>query len=163
MKEFIDKIRLIEEAEELELQLGRYEGQVNDVEELYDEKIFGVGNNSFYKVTLSEELLGISCVEYNDSRKASKIYEFIDGNPEIFNEGKGIKVVYDGETAFYENEDYIITRSVVEMIKDTLHYVHVYDNGNYSSTSFLQPYEVKTDNYTIEGEEWFQGFLMEYW
>ena len=38
MKEFIDKIRLIEEAEDLELQLGRYEGQVNDVEELYDEK-----------------------------------------------------------------------------------------------------------------------------
>lgn len=72
-------------------------------------------------------------------------------------------MVYDGETVFYENEDYIITRSVVEMIKDTLHYVHVYDNGNYSSTSFLQPYEVKTDNYTIEGEEWFQGFLMEYW
>ena len=167
MKDFIDKIRLIEEADELELQLGRYERQVNDVEELYDEKIFGVGNNPFYKVTLSEELLGISCVslniEYNDGRKASKIYEFIDGDPEIFNEGKGIKVVYDGETAFYENEDYIITRSVVEMIKDTLHYVHVYDNGNYSSTSFLQPYEVKTDNYTIEGEEWFQAFLMEYW
>lgn len=65
MKEFIDKIRLIEEAEELELQLGRYEGQVNDVEELYDEKIFGVGNNPFYKVTLSEELLGISCVSLN--------------------------------------------------------------------------------------------------
>ena len=60
MKEFIDKIRLIEEAEELELQLGPFEGQVNDVEELYDEKIFGVGNNPFYKVTLSEELLGIS-------------------------------------------------------------------------------------------------------
>lgn len=65
MKEFIDKIRLIEEAEELELQLGRYEGQANDVEELYDEKIFGVGNNPFYKVTLSEELLGISCVSLN--------------------------------------------------------------------------------------------------
>lgn len=49
------------------------------------------------------------------------------------------------------------------MVEDTLYYVQVYDaDGNYLYTEFLNPYNVKTDEYTIESSYVNRAFLMPY-
>ena len=114
-----------------------------------------------------EDNLGITCVtlviKYKDNRSNAKVYEFTDGYEDIFKDGDGIKIKYNNEVTFYFNEDNIIINKVKDMVEDTLYYVQVYDaDGNYLYTEFLNPYNVKTDEYTIEGSYVNRAFLMPY-
>lgn len=163
ISKFIDEIKVIEKANEIELEYGPFEGKVNSVEELEKYELFNLDYVSFE----DEELLGLKClkliIEYGDDRNSSKIYEFIDGYPDIFENGDGMKIVYKDITKYYENQDNIIARKVVDMIKDELAYVQIYEKDEYTDTYFLNPYNIKTDEYAINGSYYDAAFYEDYW
>ena len=163
LNEFIDDISIIEEYDEVIPKYGRFEAKVNSIEELDEYKLFNLGFTSLE----DEELLDMRSItlqiEYADDRNPSKIYEFIDGYPDVFENGDGLKVVYDGQTTFYENKDNIIARKVVDMIKDEVHYVQLYDEQGYAKTEFLHPYKIQTDDYSIIGSYYNSAFYNDYW
>lgn len=154
LDEFINDVRAIENASEQEF-----------VSEKFDknDRLF----NGISSSPEDEDNLGITCVtlviKYKDNRSNAKVYEFTDGYEDIFKDGDGIKIKYNNEITFYFNEDNVIINKVKDMVEDTLYYVQVYDaDGNYLYTEFLNPYNVKTDEYTIEGSYVNRAFLMPY-
>ena len=163
LNEFIDDISIIEEYDEVIPKYGRFEGKANNVEELDEYRLFNLGFASLE----DEELLDMRSItlqiEYADDRNPSKIYEFIDGYPDVFENGDGLKVVYDGQTTFYENKDNIIARKVVDMIKDEVAYVQLYDEQGYAKTEFLHPYKIQTDDFSIIGSYYNSAFYNDYW
>lgn len=166
---FIDDIRVIEEADEVEPNYEVFKEKGHSKEELdkvnyFDGEVFYGESNSLE----DEELLDFKTVEllikYGDERISSTIYEFINGHTEVYANGDGMKIIYNDKITHYKNKDNVIARKAVDMIKDTLYYVQIYDiDGNYLYTSFLQPIDVKTNDYTIKETKWFQKFLPEYW
>lgn len=161
---FVDTIHMINDNSEIELKYGSFEGKIDDIEELKKRRLF----NGISLSSEDEKYLGISCVslliEYDDNRKPSKVCEFIDGYTDVFEDGDGIKIVYDSQITYLENKDDLIINEVVQMIKNHLHYVQIYDyDGNYEYTRFLNPLHVETDEYTIESDHFFQAFLTDYW
>lgn len=151
---FIDDVRVIENSNEQEFNSDKFDE---------DYRLF----NGISSSPEDEDNLGITCVtlviKYKDNRSNAKVYEFTDGYEDIFKDGDGIKIKYDNEITFYFNEDNIIINKVKDMVEDTLYYVQVYDaDGNYLYTEFLNPYNVKTDEYTIEGSYVNRAFLMPY-
>ena len=154
LDDFIDDVRVIENSSKQELNSDKFDE---------DDRLF----NGVSSSPEDEDNLGITCVtlviKYKDNRSNAKVYEFTDGYEDIFKDGDGIKIKYDNEITFYFNEDNIIINKVKDMVKDTLYYVQVYDaDGNYLYTEFLNPYNVKTDEYTIEGSYVNRTFLMPY-
>ena len=151
---FIDDVRVIENSNEQEFNSDKFDE---------DYRLF----NGISSSPEDEDNLGITCVtlviKYKDNRSNAKVYEFTDGYEDIFKDGDGIKIKYDNEINFYFNEDNIIINKVKDMVEDTLYYVQVYDDDdNYLYTEFLNPYNVKTDEYTIEGSYVNGAFLMPY-
>lgn len=151
---FIDDVRVIENSNEQEFNSDKFDE---------DYRLF----NGISSSPEDEDNLGITCVtlviKYKDNRSNAKVYEFTDGYEDIFKDGDGIKIKYDNEINFYFNEDNIIINKVKDMVEDTLYYVQVYDDDdNYLYTEFLNPYNVKTDEYTIEGSYVNRAFLMSY-
>ena len=151
---FIDDVRVIENSNEQEFNSDKFDE---------DYRLF----NGISSSPEDEDNLGITCVtlviKYKDNRSNAKVYEFTDGYEDIFKDGDGIKIKYDNEINFYFNEDNIIINKVKDMVEDTLYYVQVYDDDdNYLYTEFLNPYNVKTDEYTIEGSYVNRAFLMPY-
>lgn len=166
LNEFINDIRVIEDATEITPNLSNFEGDKDYIKKYKNSTLFCDESKS----PDDEEKLDITCVtlliEYNDSRKTSRIYEFTDGRTDVFENGDGIKVNYNNfsQILYYENKDSVIINKVIDMIKDTLHYVQIYDyDGNYEYTRFLNPLHVETDEYTIESDHFFQAFLTDYW
>ena len=154
LDDFIDDVRVIENSSKQELNSDKFDE---------DDRLF----NGISSSPEDEDNLGITCVtlviKYKDNRSNAKVYEFTDGYEDIFKDGDGIKIKYNNEISFYLNEDNIIINKVKDMVKDTLYYVQVYDaDGNYLYTEFLNPYDVKTDEYTIEGSYVNRTFLMPY-
>ena len=154
LDDFIDDVRVIENSSKQEFNSDKFDE---------DDRLF----NDISSSPEDEDNLGITCVtlviKYKDNRSNAKVYEFTDGYEDIFKDGDGIKIKYDNEITFYFNEDNIIINKVKDMIEDTLYYVQVYDaDGNYLYTEFLNPYNVKTDEYTIEGSYVNRAFLMPY-
>lgn len=160
---FINDIDDIKEALKIELLYGRFENKVDNIEELYDYQLFNLG----FKSIEDEELLDMRCItlviDYDDDRPLTKIYEFIDGYEDIFDKGDGIKVIYNNEVSFYENKANIIARKLVSLLKDNIAYVKIYNDGKYYVTNFLNPIEVKTDDYTIKGSYYYAAFYTDYW
>lgn len=154
LDDFIDDVRVIENSSKQELNSDKFDE---------DDRLF----NGISSSPEDEDNLGITCVtlviKYKDNRSNAKVYEFTDGYEDIFKDGDGIKIKYNNEISFYLNEDNIIINKVKDMVEDTLYYVQVYDaDGNYLYTEFLNPYNVKTDEYTIEGSYVNRTFLMPY-
>lgn len=154
LDDFIDDVRVIENSSKQEFNSDKFDE---------DDRLF----NGISSSPEDEDNLGITCVtlviKYKDNRSNAKVYEFTDGYNDIFKDGDGIKIKYDNEITFYFNEDNIIINKVKDMVKDVLYYVQVYDaDGNYLYTEFLNPYTVKTDEYTIEGSYVNRAFLMPY-
>lgn len=154
LDDFIDDVRVIENSSKQELNSDKFDE---------DDRLF----NGISSSPEDEDNLGITCVtlviKYKDNRSNAKVYEFTDGYEDIFKDGDGIKIKYNNEISFYLNEDNIIINKVKDMVKDVLYYVQVYDaDGNYLYTEFLNPYTVKTDEYTIEGSYVNRTFLMPY-
>ena len=154
LDDFIDDVRVIENSSKQELNSDKFDE---------DDRLF----NGISSSPEDEDNLGITCVtlviKYKDNRSNAKVYEFTDGYEDIFKDGDGIKIKYNNEISFYLNEDNIIINKVKDMVEDTLYYVQVYDaDGNYLYTEFLNPYNVKTDEYTIEGSYVNRAFLMPY-
>lgn len=154
LDDFIDDVRVIENSSKQEFNLDKFDE---------DDRLF----NGISSSPEDEDNLGITCVtlviKYKDNRSNAKVYEFTDGYEDIFKDGDGIKIKYNNEVTFYFNEDNIIINKVKDMVKDVLHYVQVYDaDGNYLYTEFLNPYNVKTDEYTIESSYANRAFLMPY-
>ena len=154
LDDFINDVRVIENSKKQEFKSDKFDK---------DNRLF----NGISSSPEDEDNLGITCVtlviKYKDNRSNAKVYEFTDGYEDIFKDGDGIKIKYDNEITFYFNEDNIIINKVKEMVEDTLYYVQVYDaDGNYLYTEFLNPYNVKTDEYTIEGSYVNRAFLMPY-
>lgn len=154
LDDFIDDVRVIENSSKREFNSDKFDE---------DDRLF----NGISLSPEDEDNLGITCVtlviKYKDNRSNAKVYEFTDGYNDIFKDGDGIKIKYDNEITFYFNEDNIIINKVKDMVKDVLYYVQVYDaDGNYLYTEFLNPYTVKTDEYTIEGSYVNRAFLMPY-
>lgn len=154
LDDFIDDVRVIENSNEQEFNSDKFDE---------DDRLF----NGISSSPEDEDNLGITCVtlviKYKDNRSNAKVYEFTDGYEDIFKDGDGIKIKYNNEISFYLNEDNIIINKVKDMVEDTLYYVQVYDaDGNYLYTEFLNPYNVKTDEYTIEGSYVNRTFLMPY-
>lgn len=154
LDDFIDDVRVIENSSKQELNSDKFDE---------DDRLF----NGISSSPEDEDNLGITCVtlviKYKDNRSNAKVYEFTDGYEDIFKDGDGIKIKYNNEISFYLNEDNIIINKVKNMVEDTLYYVQVYDaDGNYLYTEFLNPYNVKTDEYTIEGSYVNRTFLMPY-
>ena len=154
LDDFIDDVRVIENSSKQELNSDKFDE---------DDRLF----NGISSSPEDEDNLGITCVtlviKYKDNRSNAKVYEFTDGYEDIFKDGDGIRIKYNNEISFYLNEDNIIINKVKDMVKDTLYYVQVYDaDGNYLYTEFLNPYNVKTDEYTIEGSYVNRTFLMPY-
>lgn len=154
LDDFIDDVRVIENSSKQEFNLDKFDE---------DDRLF----NGISSSPEDEDNLGITCVtlviKYKDNRSNAKVYEFTDGYEDIFKDGDGIKIKYNNEVTFYFKEDNIIINKVKDMVKDVLHYVQVYDaDGNYLYTEFLNPYNVKTDEYTIESSYVNRAFLMPY-
>ena len=154
LDDFIDDVRVIENSSKQEFNSDKFDE---------DDRLF----NGISSSPEDEDNLGITCVtlviKYKDNRNNAKVYEFTDGYEDIFKNGDGIKIKYNNEITFYFNEDNIIINKVKDMVKDVLYYVQVYDvDGNYLYTEFLNPYTVKTDEYTIEGSYVNRAFLMPY-
>ena len=154
LDDFINDVRVIENSKKQEFKSDKFDK---------DNRLF----NGISSSPEDEDNLGITCVtlviKYKDNRSNAKVYEFTDGYEDIFKDGDGIKIKYDNEITFYFNEDNIIINKVKDMVEDTLYYVQVYDaDGNYLYTEFLNPYNVKTDEYTIEGSYVNRAFLMPY-
>ena len=154
LDDFIDDVRVIENSSKQEFNSDKFDE---------DDRLF----NGISSSPEDEDNLGITCVtlviKYKDNRSNAKVYEFTDGYEDIFKDGDGIKIKYDNEITFYFNEDNIIINKVKDMVKDVLYYVQVYDaDGNYLYTEFLNPYNVKTDEYTIDGSYVNRAFLMPY-
>ena len=154
LDDFIDDVRVIENSSKQEFNSDKFDE---------DDRLF----NGISSSPEDEDNLGITCVtlviKYKDNRSNAKVYEFTDGYNDIFKDGDGIKIKYDNEITFYFNEDNIIINKVKDMVKDVLYYVQVYDaDGNYLYTEFLNPYTVKTDEYTIEGSYVNRTFLIPY-
>lgn len=154
LDDFIDDVRVIENSSKQELNSDKFDE---------DDRLF----NGISSSPEDEDNIGITCVtlviKYKDNRSNAKVYEFTDGYEDIFKDGDGIKIKYNNEISFYLNEDNIIINKVKDMVEDTLYYVQVYDaDGNYLYTEFLNPYNVKTDEYTIEGSYVNRTFLMPY-
>lgn len=154
LDDFIDDVRVIEKSNEQEFNSDKFDE---------DDRLF----NGISSSPEDEDNIGITCVtlviKYKDNRSNAKVYEFTDGYEDIFKDGDGIKIKYDNEINFYFNEDNIIINKVKDMVEDTLYYVQVYDDDdNYLYTEFLNPYNVKTDEYTIEGSYVNRAFLMPY-
>ena len=154
LDDFIDDVRVIENSSKQEFNSDKFDE---------DDRLF----NGISSSPEDEDNLGITCVtlviKYKDNRSNAKVYEFTDGYEDIFKDGDGIKIKYNNEVTFYFNEDNIIIKKVKDMVEDTLYYVQVYDaDGNYLYTEFLNPYNVKTDEYTIEGSYVNRTFLMPY-
>lgn len=154
LDDFIDDVRVIENSSKQELNSDKFDE---------DDRLF----NGISSSPEDEDNLGITCVtlviKYKDNRSNAKVYEFTDGYEDIFKDDDGIKIKYNNEISFYLNEDNIIINKVKDMVEDTLYYVQVYDaDGNYLYTEFLNPYNVKTDEYTIEGSYVNRTFLMPY-
>ena len=154
LDDFIDDVRAIENSSKQEFNSDKFDE---------DDRLF----NGISSSPEDEDNLGITCVtlviKYKDNRSNAKVYEFTDGYEDIFKDGDGIKIKYNNEISFYFNEDNIIINKVKDMVEDTLYYVQVYDaDGNYLYTEFLNPYNVKTDEYTIEGSYVNRTFLMPY-
>ena len=154
LDDFIDDVRVIENSSKQEFNSDKFDE---------DDRLF----NGISSSPEDEDNLGITCVtlviKYKDNRSNAKVYEFTDGYEDIFKDGDGIKIKYNNEVTFYFNEDNIIINKVKDMVEDTLYYVQVYDaDGNYLYTEFLNPYNVKTDEYTIEGSYVNRTFLMPY-
>lgn len=154
LDDFIDDVRVIENSSKQEFNSDKFDE---------DDRLF----NGISSSPEDEDNLGITCVtlviKYKDNRSNAKVYEFTDGYNDIFKDGDGIKIKYDNEITFYFNEDNIIINKAKDMVKDVLYYVQVYDaDGNYLYTEFLNPYNVKTDEYTIEGSYVDRAFLMLY-
>ena len=154
LDDFIDDVRVIENSNEQEFNTDKFDE---------DDRLF----NGISSSPEDEDNLGITCVtlviKYKDNRSNAKVYEFTDGYEDIFKDGDGIKIKYNNEITFYLNEDNIIINKVKDMVKDTLYYVQVYvADGNYLYAEFLNPYNVKTDEYTIEGSYVNRAFLMPY-
>lgn len=154
LDDFIDDVRVIENSSKQELNSDKFDE---------DDRLF----NGISSSPEDEDNLGITCVtlviKYKDNRSNAKVYEFTDGYEDIFKDGDDIKIKYNNEISFYLNEDNIIINKVKDMVEDTLYYVQVYDaDGNYLYTEFLNPYNVKTDEYTIEGSYVNRTFLMPY-
>ena len=154
LDEFINDVRVIENSSKQEFNSDKFDE---------DDRLF----NGISSSLEDEDNLGITCVtlviKYKDNRSNAKVYEFTDGYEDIFKDGDGIKIKYNHEVSFYLNEDNIIINKVKDMVEDTLYYVQVYDaDGNYLYTEFLNPYNVKTDEYTIEGSYVNRAFLMPY-
>lgn len=154
LDDFIDDVRVIENSSKQEFNSDKFDE---------DNRLFSGISSS----PEDEDNLGITCVtlviKYKDNRSNAKVYEFTDGYEDIFKDGDGIKIKYNNEVTFYFNEDNIIINKVKDMVEDTLYYVQVYDaDGNYLYTEFLNPYNVKTDEYTIEGSYVNRAFLMPY-
>lgn len=154
LDDFIDDVRVIENSSKQEFNSDKFDE---------DDRLF----NGISSSPEDEDNLGITCVtlviKYKDNRSNAKVYEFTDGYEDIFKDGDGIKIKYNNEISFYLNEDNIIINKVKDMVKDVLYYVQVYDaDGNYLYTEFLNPYNVKTDEYTIEGSYVDRAFLMSY-
>ena len=154
LDDFIDDVRVIENSSKQEFNSDKFDE---------DDRLF----NGISSSPEDEDNLGITCVtlviKYKDNRSNAKVYEFTDGYEDIFKDGDGIKIKYNNEVTFYFNEDNIIINKVKDMVEDTLNYVQVYDaDGNYLYTEFLNPYNVKTDEYTIEGSYVNRAFLMPY-
>ncbi len=154
LDDFIDDVRVIENSSKQEFNSDKFDE---------DDRLF----NGISSSPEDEDNLGITCVtlviKYKDNRSNAKVYEFTDGYEDIFKNGDGIKIKYNNEITFYFNEDNIIINKVKDMVKDVLYYVQVYDaDGNYLYTEFLNPYNVKTDEYTIDGSYVNRAFLMPY-
>lgn len=154
LDDFIDDVRVIENSSKQEFNSDKFDE---------DDRLF----NGISSSPEDEDNLGITCVtlviKYKDNRSNAKVYEFTDGYEDIFKDGDGIKIKYNNEVTFYFNEDNIIINKVKDMVKDVLHYVQAYDaDGNYLYTEFLNPYNVKTDEYTIESSYVNRTFLMPY-
>lgn len=154
LDDFINDVRVIENSKKQEFKSDKFDK---------DNRLF----NGISSSPEDEDNLGITCVtlviKYKDNRSNAKVYEFTDGYEDIFKDGDGIKIKYDNEITFYFNEDNIIINKVKDMVEDTLYYVQVYDaDGNYLYTEFLNPYNVKTDEYTIESSYVNRAFLMPY-
>ena len=154
LDDFIDDVRVIENSSKQEFNSDKFDE---------DDRLF----NGISSSPEDEDNLGITCVtlviKYKDNRSNAKVYEFTDGYEDIFKDGDGIKIKYNNEISFYLNEDNIIINKVKDMVEDTLYYVQVYDaDGNYLYTEFLNPYNVKTDEYTIESSYVNRAFLMPY-
>ena len=154
LDDFIDDVRVIENSSKQEFNSDKFDE---------DDRLF----NGISSSPEDEDNLGITCVtlviKYKDNRSNAKVYEFTDGYEDIFKDGDGIKIKYNNEISFYLNEDNIIINKVKDTVKDVLYYVQVYDaDGNYLYTEFLNPYNVKTDEYTIEGSYVNRAFLMPY-
>lgn len=154
LDDFIDDVRVIENSSKQEFNSDKFDE---------DDRLF----NGISSSPEDEDNLGITCVtlviKYKDNRSNAKVYEFTDGYEDIFKDGDGIKIKYNNEVTFYFNEDNIIINKVKDMVKDVLHYLQVYDaDGNYLYTEFLNPYNVKTDEYTIESSYVNRTFLMPY-
>ena len=136
LDDFIDDVRVIENSSKQEFNSDKFDE---------NDRLF----NGISSSPEDEDNLGITCVtlviKYKDNRSNAKVYEFTDGYEDIFKDGDGI------------------INKVKDMVEDTLYYVQVYDaDGNYLYTEFLNPYNVKTDEYTIEGSYVNRAFLMPY-
>lgn len=135
---FINKIKSIES--ENEMIVG---------EEISDNPSIGTDVGDNY-----DENLGIDCItlniRYNDDRNSVDIVQFDNGNKEIFKDGYATLITIDGEEKIYENNGNVILKTVIDLVKDSLHYLNVFTENNvYVFTDFLTPYEIKTDEYTI--------------
>lgn len=149
LNNFIERIKGIESAKQIKGKSVEYDADTTN--EKQDEE------------NLDISLISL-VIEYEDDKEKIKISEFTDGNLEVFENGGGIRIETKQGDSYYENNDNVIIKTVIDMIKDTLHYVQVYDDDEaYVGTYFLRPLYVKTDEYTIQGMSSNDYVIEEYW
>lgn len=135
---------------------------INKVKDVTNSNVFITGEKTDYGIggeltKKDEEYIGLSniklYIKYKDNKDDCTVSEFINGDRQIYpTENSVINLKIKNKNYYYEDENDLIIKTVVDMVKNHLLYLNLYlpeDTNKYFVTDFLKPYKVVTDEFTI--------------